>query len=177
MLTSQQKKWLEHLRVDDHTSVTPYDPKVKEVFLKVQQELQEVLGPSVSIQLRGSSALGIGGKGELDVYIPVDSEVFAQTLKALTQKYGTPGSHYPLERARFNLKRDGALIELFLINNQAEGWINLNMFEEYLLAHPDELRKYEQLKESLEGKSTQEYYTVKLEFFNQILEKAELDRK
>jgi GrpB-like predicted nucleotidyltransferase (UPF0157 family) len=170
MLTPDQEKWIEHLS-NNPISIHPYNPESKEAFEKLKKELQDILG-NIEIVHRGASSLEISGKGELDIYIPVIESQFDHYLKKLMQAYGKPGSLYPLERVRFNRKVDGIEAEIFLINKKAQGWIDGQTFENYVKAHPDVLAEYAKLKESLNGLPTKEYYRKKLEFYNEILEKA-----
>lgn len=170
MLTPDQETWLSQLS-NNPISIHPYNPKSKKAFEKQKKELKEILG-DVNVVHRGASSLGISGKGELDIYIPVTELEFNTYLEKLVKAFGKPGSHYPLERARFNRKIDGILAEIFLINKKAQGWIDGLTFENYLKNHPDTLADYAKLKESLNGLSTKEYYRAKLEFYNKILEKS-----
>jgi GrpB-like predicted nucleotidyltransferase (UPF0157 family) len=173
MLTDNQEIWLAHLSNTDVTKIYPYNEGSKNLFEKQKSELKSILGSEVRIVHRGASSLGISGKGELDIYIPVSLNDFDYYLKILTKYYGTPGSLYPGERARFNIKIDSVLAEIFLINDDSEGWKNGIKFESWLKKHPNDMKRYADLKESLNGESSREYYTRKLEFINDILEKAE----
>lgn len=142
MLTDKQKKWLEHLSNSNSTKIIPFNPQVRNDFYKLKKELQEILGKDVDITLKGSSSLGISGKGELDVYIPVPTGKFDNTLQKLINVYGEPGSHYPLERARFNRWVNNSEAEVFLINSDNESWAQLNIFENWLKSHPKDLKQY-----------------------------------
>lgn len=177
MLTSKQKKWLEHLSNSNSTKIIPFKSQVRNDFYDLKKELQEIVGKDVDVSLKGSSNLGISGKGELDVYIPVPSDKFDYILQKLINAYGEPGSHYPLERARFNKFVNKTEAEVFLINSDRDSWAQLNIFESWLKSHPKDLKQYENLKTSLVGKSTRTYYTEKLNFFNSIIEKASKEKK
>ena len=63
--------------------------------------------------------------------------------------------------------------DVFLINNECEGWVNGLKFENYLRSHPEVLEEYRKLKEDGDGLSGREYYTKKIEFFNETLSKLE----
>src|SRR3989344_482456 len=120
MFTDKQKKWLEHLSDSDFTKNIPFTSQVINDFYELRKELQEIVGKEVDVTLKGSSSLGISGKGELDVYIPVPTDKFDKTLQKLINAYGEPGSHYPLERARFNRMVNKTEAEIFLINSDNE---------------------------------------------------------
>lgn len=172
MLTDKQKKWLDHLSDSNFTKIKPFKSQVKSDFYDLKKQLQEIVGKDVDVTLKGSNSLGISGKGELDVYLPVPTGKFDRTLQKLINAYGEPGSHYPLERARFNRVVNNTEAEVFLINSDNESWAQLNIFENWLKSHPKDLKQYKELKANLAGKSTREYYTEKTAFFNLIIEKA-----
>ncbi len=172
MITDKQRLWLDHLSTSNKTIISPFNPKVKDDFLELKREIQETLGNDVSITLRGSSSLEISGKGELDIYIPVDPKEFEMIFKKLVIAYGEPKSHYQNERARFNIKTRNSKAEVFLINKDSEGWKQMNIFEKWLKNHPEDLKKYEELKLKLVGRNSKDYYTEKMIFFNSIIDKA-----
>lgn len=170
MLTTDQEKWINHLSATDKIKIIPYNPKTKEVFEKVKKEIREVLG-AVEVSHRGATSLGISGQGEADCYIPVDESVFDEHLEKLTGCFGKAGSIYLLRRARFVKYIDGIKIEIFLINEKSDDWLNGLKFENYLKNHSDALENYKKLKENGDGLSVQDYYRRKIEFINDILSK------
>ncbi|HUD44133.1 MAG TPA: GrpB family protein [Patescibacteria group bacterium] len=172
MLREDQKKWLSHLSDTNIVKVIPYDPNAKVRFQNFKTELQHVLGKDVTIVHRGASSLGISGQGELDIYVPVPPSMFDTALEQLTIAFGEPGSVSAINRARFNIKREGGKIEIHLVNQDAQVWKENTIFFNYLQTHPDALSKYEQLKEHASGASTREYYRRKIEFINEILTQA-----
>lgn len=172
MTTKKQEEWLNHLTDDDHVIIVPFNPNVKKIFKDVKQQLQAILGKQVEIVHRGASSMGISGQGDIDIYIPVEAQFFNNYLSKLVEALGKPGSLYPLERARWVKKIEGVRVETFLMNNEHPAWITSTIFEAYLRTHPISLTKYEKIKQDAEGKSTREYYRVKIEFINKILRLA-----
>ena len=172
MLTKKDKKWLNHLSDQHKVKIVPFNPKVKEIFEKQKKEIQSILGENILVIHKGASNLGISGKGEIDVYVPVGSDEFSYFLEKLIQEYGKPGSLYASERARFNRKLENTDIEIFLINKDSSDWTRAIVFEEYLKIHPKELKAYEKLKEEANGLSMREYYRRKIEFINEIIAEA-----
>ncbi len=170
MITREQKKWLSQLSNTKIVEIVPYDPKVKSVFEKVKQEIQSFMNGAQVIH-RGSTALGIAGQGEIDLYIPVLKNNFDKNLKKLIIHFGEPGSIYPFKRARFVKYIDNTKIEIFLINKEDENYKNSVKFENYLKENPESLKKYEELKRESNGLTVQEYYRIKIEFINGILAK------
>ncbi len=90
----------------------------------------------------------------------------------MSKIFGEPRSLCPLERVRFSEEIDGKKIDLFLINDEHDDWINGCKFENYLKSHPKDLEVYRKLKEEMNGFSVKDYYTRKNEFINKILKKA-----
>lgn len=163
---------MDHLSDTDLVAVIPYDKAAPFKFKNLEKKIKARLG-EVDVFHRGASSLGISGQGELDVYLPVSEEVFDKYLTLLTALFGEPGTVYPLERARFVTEEEGTKVEVFLISENSEGWLNGIRFEKYLKEHPKYLEEYRIIKEKAAGLSTREYYRKKIEFINEILVKSE----
>ncbi|MDO8555195.1 MAG: GrpB family protein [bacterium] len=172
MIREDQKKWVNHLSDDSKIRIAPFDPSSQEKFEKVRSIIQSKLGKTIKIEHRGATSLGISGQDEIDIYIPVSPEIFDSYVIPLTELFGEPKSHYPLERVRFVTSEAGKHIDVFLINKESLGWLECIKFEHYLKNHTGTLEEYKQLKESIDGVSVKEYYRRKIEFINSILEKA-----
>jgi GrpB-like predicted nucleotidyltransferase (UPF0157 family) len=170
MITPQQQKWIDHLSDKDRIVIKPYDSTTPEKFEAVKTKIKNSLGESIDVRHCGATSLGISGQDEIDVYIPVAPSKFNKLIPSLTQLFGEPRSHYPLERARFVTIENGKHVDVFLINKDSDGWLNGLKFEKYLKSHPKALEAYRKLKESGNGLSTREYYRRKIEFINQILD-------
>lgn len=173
MITKKQLKWINHLSDIDKIKIVPFDPTAEEKFQKVKQQIKGVLGKDTYVVHRGASSLSISGQDEIDIYIPVPPSQFDLLIEPLKKIFGNPGSQYPLERVHFVTIVDGKHIDVFLINNECEGWINGVKFENYLRSHQDTLKAYRLLKENGDGLSGRKYYRRKIEFFNKILSKSE----
>lgn len=169
MITEVQGKWLAHLSNKDMVTIIPYDCAAPEKFKKIKEQIHELLGNKVCVEHHGASSLGISGQGELDIYVPVSVLEFDQFVSQLAIIFGKPGSLYPLERARFVSYVDGTKAEVFVINNQSQGWLDGIEFEAHLKSNPKLLKKYEILKEKASGLSIREYYRKKIEFINEVL--------
>lgn len=172
MITPKQRKWIDHLSDTDKIKIVPFDPTAEAKFQKVKQKIQDSLGKDISVFHRGASSLGISGQDEIDIYVPVPPAEFNSLIEPLKKLFGEPGSYYPLERVHFVTEIDGKHIDIFLINEECEGWINGVKFENYFRSHPEALETYRLLKENGDGLSGREYYRRKIEFFNDILAKV-----
>ncbi len=175
MLTEEQEKWINHLSDTDQIKIVSFDPRSQEEFEQVRSLIQSKFGSSVRVEHRGASSLGISGQNEIDIYVPAPADSFEDLVIKLTELFGEPRSHYPLERARFAVSGIGKKrIDVHLMNEEHSGWLNCKRFEAYLRAHPKALEEYRLLKESGDGLSTREYYRKKLEFINESLEKNKI---
>lgn len=170
MLTPNQEKWINHLSATDKIKIIPYNPKTKEVFEKVKKEILEVLG-AVEVSHRGATSLGISGQGEIDCYVPVAENEFNRYLETMLAYFGQARSVYLLKRAAFVKYIEEIKIEIFLINEKSDDWINGLKFDNYLKSHLADLERYKKLKETGDGLSVREYYRRKTEFINDILSK------
>lgn len=172
MLSKKQQDWLNHLSSEKKINILPFDPRVNKIFLKIKNKIQDNLGIDTRVEHRGASSLGISGQDEIDVYVPVPATEFDSYISKMSKIFGEPRSLYSLERVRFSEEIEGKKIDLFLINEKHDDWINGCKFEKYLKSHPKDLEKYKKLKEEMNGFSVKDYYTRKNEFINEILEKA-----
>jgi GrpB-like predicted nucleotidyltransferase (UPF0157 family) len=173
MLSPEQEIWINHLSDSDRINIFPFDNTAEEKFQVVKEIIREALGKSIPVVHRGASSLGISGQDEIDVYIPVPPDAFNSLIDPLTELFGKPGSHYPMERTKFVTFVEDKEITVFLINEESGSWIDGVRFETYLHTHPDALDQYRLLKEDGEGLSVREYYRRKTEFINEILAIAE----
>lgn len=157
MITPDQEAWLDHLSTTQAIQVVPFDPTCEEKFLQTKEKVQAVLGFHQAVEHHGASSLGISGQDEIDVYVPVFPDEFDGIVIKLKSLFGEPGSLYPLQRARFTTNVSEKRVDVLVVNKN------------YLHTHSDALEEYRALKESLSGKSVQEYYRRKTEFINGIL--------
>lgn len=116
MLSSEQQKWINHLRDDDNVVIKPYDPSCVEKFDRVKNRIVDALGNQTLVEHRGATSLGISGQDEIDVYLPVPESRFKSLLLPVKNIFGKPKSVYPLERARFVTEESGKHIDIFLKN-------------------------------------------------------------
>lgn len=177
MISKKQQIWLNHLSDSDKITIKPFDPSAAEKFTRVKKIINKKLGSRIRVYHRGATSLGISGQDEIDVYIPVRKNLFNNYIQPLSELFGPPRSLYPLERARYITQIDSKHVDVFLVNEESEGWTRGVIFEKYLKYHPVELENYRILKESGNGISVRDYYTNKIEFINKIIKKAKKEKK
>lgn len=172
MLTKADIEWLNKLSNSKKIKIIPYNAKVKEVFKKQRKEILGVLGQNVEVLHLGATGFGISGQGEIDLAIPISLDHFSEYIKKLKKVYGEPISFSANNRVRFNHKQNNINIEIVIVNRASEGWKRNIAFDKYLKTHPEALEAYRKLKEANSGISIREYYRRKMEFINDVLEKA-----
>lgn len=172
MLTEAEIKWLNRLSNSKKVRIVPYNPNVKKVFEKQRKEILGILGKKIEVLHLGATGFGISGLGEIDLVIPASLDQFDEFIEKLKKIYGEPKSFSLQNRVRFNNKKDGIDIEIVMVNEDSEGWKRNITFDSYMKTHPEALKAYKELKETNNGKGMREYYQRKMEFINNILEKA-----
>jgi len=176
MITPEQRAWLDHLSDTDVVRVVPWDPTAEGKFAAIRDQARALLGQQRAVEHRGATSLGISGQDEIDIYIPVPTAQFDHVVTAVMTLYGDPRSLYPLKRARFVTSIHGKHIDVFVINEDDQGWKDSCTFHQYLLDNPPTLTEYRVLKEQAAGTSTRAYYERKTEFINKVLSAASGDR-
>jgi len=172
MLTSAQQTWIDHLSDTDTVLIVPFDATAEEKFLAIKQRIQTSLGAEIRVEHHGATSLGISGQDEIDVYVPVPVNSFNTFLTSLEELFGKPSSVYHLQRAHFITSNGHKHVDVFLINEDSSDWLNCIAFESYLRARPIELEAYRTLKEAGNNMTVKEYYRIKTEFINEILNKS-----
>lgn len=172
MLTKADIKWLSHLSNTKKVKIIPYNPKLKRIFEKQKKEILDVLGQDVEVLHRGASGMCISGQEEIDIAIPISLDRFDELIKKFKKVYGDPKSFVLNNRVRFNHKQGNINIEIVIVNQDSEGWKKNMVFEDYLKSHPEALEEYRKLKEANHEVGIKEYYRRKMEFINNIIDKA-----
>ena len=173
MLTQEQENWLAGFNTNDSVQVFPYDPRCQDIFEEVKKTIQNKLGESIKIEHHGASSLGISGQDEIDIYILVSTAEFNDMVLKVSSLFGEPKSISQTKRARFRTDVDNKKIDLFVSNAEHEEWKKHVKFKQYLLDNSEALQEYKEIKENSSGKSSKEYYRVKLEFINRIFEQMD----
>lgn len=168
MLRPEQETWINHLSETSRIKIEPFEPTAEEKFQRVRAKIITQLG-RMPVEHHGASSMGISGQDEVDVYVPTPPEMFDSRVEQMKTLFGNPRSLYPLERARFITDEMGKHVDIFIINEECEGWKTALIFEQYLRDHPEALEEYRKLKEDGDGLSVREYYRRKILFINGII--------
>lgn len=143
----------------------PWDPKTKIVAANMLANLEQILsGLEVELLHMGSTALGIAGKNEVEVYVYPAQGLWETVTQTLTNTYGEPG-HRDKDFIRYDTTMDGYPIELIQVRGYS-GKVNKAVFR-YLAAHPDLCEEYVAIKKQYRF-SKREYMIHKEQFFQKL---------
>lgn len=144
----------------------PFNPAATEIAARVIAGLHTLLaGLPGEIAHRGSTAWGIGGKGDIEIGVFPDGEAWSPSLDRLSAHYGAPGS-ISENYARFNDTVDGYEVEVILLRGY-EAEVDRRV-DAFLRARPDLLQEYEDIKRAFSS-SRREYQRHKDRFFARIV--------
>lgn len=160
--------------------VVEYDPGWPAAFRAERDRIAAALGGlAVEIQHMGSTAVpGLGAKPVIDIMLGLrsldDVDACVAPMESLGYEYkgeyGIPGRHY------FRLVRDGRRThQVHTVVCDGDFWRRHLLFRDYLRAHPDEARRYYELKLELAERyrDDREGYTeAKSEFIEAAIERA-----
>lgn len=163
--------------------LSPYNPKWPELFAEDRKSIQAAIGPvCVKVIHIGSTAIpNICAKPVIDIMIGVhrlediDSHILVKLANLgyiYIKKYEDE-----IPYRRFFQKNNSAGVRthhIHLVEVQSDFWKEHLLFRDYLRAHPEDAKKYDQLKRVLAKKftDTNEYATAKTDFCKEIYAKA-----
>jgi GrpB-like predicted nucleotidyltransferase (UPF0157 family) len=146
--------------------VKPFDPAATEVAHRYIRRLRQLLaGLHAGLALRGSTAWGIAGKGDIEIGVYPEGEEWKHVLRALEDSYGPPGNVEP-DYARFNDSLGGFEIEIIVLRGYSA--VLDHRLASFLAQRPDLLAEYEQVKRQY-AFSRREYQRQKDCFFARVV--------
>ncbi|CAM3938635.1 GrpB family protein [Cohnella lubricantis] len=142
-----------------------------------QKALLESILPGADIQHVGSTAVPNSlTKGDLDIQIRVQPEMFEQAILALSELYeSNEGSVQTAEFRAF--KDDSAVpplgIQLTVVNSEFDFFWK---FRDVLRGNDNYRRKYDALKKRFEGQDMESYREAKNVFFEWLMQTPEFEK-
>lgn len=131
----------------------PYDPLFVELFQKEKERILGHVRNIAAIEHVGSTAVpGLGGKGIIDLAIGVDKSSFEAVSKGLIglgYEFRVNGSTEERLFFRIDLpdpKEKVRRYHVHLLVHQSPVWKELVGFRDYLIAHPNVLQQYAEMK-------------------------------
>ena len=164
----------------DVVELVPYDKSWAVEFEKEKKKLQKILGKSaLDIQHVGSTSIpGLRAKPILDIAVAVKKLSELKRLIVVLEKAGYDVKDSINELGEI-LARKGTpdnrthYIHVEVINSMF--WNNHILFRDYLLSHPEYIKKYENLKNEMFERFKDErklYTAAKNDFIEEVLELA-----
>ena len=145
----------------------PYNPQQEVVALRYLDEIRELtadFGPKLLI--RGSTAFKILGKGDVEVGVYPQEKDWQKVADILTEAYGNP-DNVEADYMRFNQESaEQYEVEIILLKGH-EAKVDLALTE-YLISHPELLRRYEEIKKN-SAHSKREYQIQKNNFLTDVI--------
>ncbi len=163
--------------------IADYDPNWPARFEAEKARLLAVIGPwTAGIEHMGSTAVpGLGAKPVIDILIGVRALVEAdahciEPINGLDYAY-VPEYEKEMPYRRYFRKRNAdrtRAYNIHLVEIGGEFWERHLLFRDYLRAHPDAAKAYEQLKRKLAPQFTDgnEYASAKTDFIRAMEAKA-----
>ena len=147
-----------------------YQEKCSVLFLKLQSEILAVL-PSAQVEHIGSSSVpGAISKGDLDIYIGVDSQAHESAVQALIDcGYKEKSDTLRTPELCMLVAQEDVGLQVVATGSQYEFFIR---FRDILRSKPDLVRKYNDLKLSCSGFSEEQYRAIKSGFIEEVLQNA-----
>ena len=168
MLTPDEINYLKKIPPDKAVKIYPYDPKTSEIAQKIIKMIKLTYSNLV-VKHMGASALKISGQNDLDIFAFSDPKKFDEYFPGLIKLFGQPlHRHDTFCEWKFN--KDGFDVEFYLTARDSETMQRQVKTFENLKNNPSLLKEYEQLKQSMNGKSFKEYQEKKYEFYHKILD-------
>jgi GrpB-like predicted nucleotidyltransferase (UPF0157 family) len=167
-----------------------YNSKYKKFFLKEKNTITKALGDNCFIEHVGSTSIpSLGGKGIVDVLVGVKSKnhpKFIKTLKSTGYEFREKASTSDrlFFRRDYNSGKETRRVHIHLTKFDGKDWNEMIAFRDYLLKHPEDVKKYVKIKKEAVEKAKGEgeiYREFKQSFMEEITRKQlainELRRK
>lgn len=150
--------------------------------LENERILEAIKDKIISIEHVGSTSIKNSvAKPIIDICIGIDnySAGFACVKKLESLGYKYLGECGVEDRHFFRTDSDCVKVHIHMFDVKSDKYLNHILFRDYLNCHPEDLKKYSELKEQLirEAVSREEYTRQKEPLINEILIKAKLWRE
>ena len=154
-----------------------HDPEWADIYERAEADIRDALGENaLSIDHVGSTAIpGIDSKPVIDILVLVErydpEAVYRIPLKSL----GYVFKHRDLGHVFFEGHPSGMSTQVHVVEESSEDSRMMVTFRDYLRTHPDEARRYEQLKHTLADRYSDgnAYADAKSEYVWEVVRRAE----
>lgn len=147
-------------------SIKPFDPKSKRIASEYIKKLEKLLcGLDIKLLHKGSTALGIAGKGEVEIGVYPSDKDWSKVLDGLKNHYGKIGN-LRKNYARFNDVFNGFEIEV-IVQKGREAEVDIKLTK-FLKERPDLLKEFVKIKKKY-AYSKREYQIQKDKFLRKVI--------
>lgn len=157
----------------------PYDSIFPKLFSKEKNRLKKFLGRGILIEHVGSTAVtGLGGKGIIDIVITAPDKndllnVSSQLIEAGYYHDPDDGTKERLFHGR--VVSDDRRYHIHLTFKESKDWKDMIDFRDYLRVHPEDLKKYAEIKKcaaEISNEDREVYMKTKEPAILEIIKKA-----
>jgi GrpB-like predicted nucleotidyltransferase (UPF0157 family) len=166
--------------------IVDYDPRWPRLFDEEKTNILRVIGPMVAaIEHIGSTAVpGLAAKPIIDIMVGVqhlsDATWCIQPLRTLGYEYVPDDEKFIPDRRYFRKgnargTEQGSTHHLHMAEAGGEFWNRHLLFRDYLRDHPEEARRYADLKKTLAarcGSDRKSYTDAKTDYIQEIVARA-----
>lgn len=167
MLTKEEEDYLSTIDPNRKVNIYPYNNRGKEIAEQIIANIKSYY-PDIEVMFMGSTALGIAGQRDIDIYILCKVDEFPRYLTGLSELFGDikkSGDYVTKKFIEWKLNIEGYEIEIYLTEPPER---QIKVFK-ILENDPNILKEYENLKLRFDGQKYVDYQRAKYEFFNKIL--------
>lgn len=156
-----------------------HDPRWADVYEKAAAQIRDALGSAaLSVDHVGSTAIpGIVAKPVIDLLVLVDHYDPEATYREPLTSLGFAFNHRDESHVFFKGSHEGVAFHVHVVEKGAEDAQAMKVFAEHLRAHPEEARRYQDLKQKLakEYDDSSLYAEAKSSYVHQVVFRAERD--
>lgn len=160
--------------------LVPHDPAWAGLYETAADEIRRALGPiGLSVEHVGSTAIpGIVAKPTIDVLIFVERYDPETVYRSPLASLGYTHHHRDDVHVLFKGSREGVAFNVHVVEEGAADASMMIAFRDYLRSHPDEARRYEELKLALAGRhrDATAYAEAKTSYVREVVRQAGSDR-
>ena len=128
-----------------------HDPEWADIYERAEADIRDALGEdALSIDHVGSTAIpGIDSKPVIDILVLVERYDPEAVYRIPLESLGYVFKHRDLGHVFFEGHPSGMSTQVHVVEESSEDSRMMVTFRDYLRTHPDEARRYEQLKHTL----------------------------
>ena len=163
----------------DSVKLCPYDPSWKDEFEKEKNILKQVLGDyALDIQHVGSTAIpGLSAKPIIDIAVAVESLDVLHKLIPILEEAGYGVKDSIADKGEVLASKGGEAYNTHFVHVEVKDgvyWNNHILFRDYLIQHPEYIKKYEDMKQNVfnKFKDRKAYTAHKSSFIQEVLKLA-----